>query len=178
MALFNSIFIPYLVYYICEFQFFEKKSSRERSKLVKYLFYIFLNTLIMPIVNSQDMTKFIMSYAFRLEKLNKIMSNNLIENQNLFQRYIITCSFLSQCWSLVDIPHTFFKMIGKQKKDDYFFDQSYFVAFNMVIFTMVLMYAIVSPSILIFGSIYFWIKYIIDKYNLTVLYPKDYDNNG
>ena len=43
---------------------------------------------------------------------------------------------------------------------------------------MVFIYAIISPSICLLGAVYFGLKYFIDKYNLTVLYPKEYESNG
>jgi hypothetical protein len=30
----------------------------------------------------------------------------------------------------------------------------------------------------LFGALYFSFKYFIDKYNLTVIYPKEYESNG
>ena len=43
---------------------------------------------------------------------------------------------------------------------------------------MVLLYCLITPAITIFGALYFTIKYFIDKYNLTVIYPKNYDSQG
>ena len=43
---------------------------------------------------------------------------------------------------------------------------------------MVFIYAIVSPAITLFGALYFGIKYVIDKYLLCVVYPKDYEGKG
>jgi CTP:phosphocholine cytidylyltransferase-like protein len=43
---------------------------------------------------------------------------------------------------------------------------------------MVFTYGLISPAMLLLGSIYFGFKYFIDKYNLTVVYPKEYEGNG
>ena len=43
---------------------------------------------------------------------------------------------------------------------------------------MVFTYGLISPSILMFGFLYFGFKYFIDKYNLTVVYPKEYEGRG
>ena len=49
MALFNSLFIPMLVFWISEYLFFEQKSSRVQSRLRKYFFYLIINTIFLPI---------------------------------------------------------------------------------------------------------------------------------
>lgn len=43
---------------------------------------------------------------------------------------------------------------------------------------MVLLYSMLIPPITLFGALYFLIKYYIDSYNLTVIYPKDYQSKG
>jgi CTP:phosphocholine cytidylyltransferase-like protein len=43
---------------------------------------------------------------------------------------------------------------------------------------MVFTYGLISPTILFLGFLYFGFKYFIDKYNLTVVYPKEYDGRG
>ena len=43
---------------------------------------------------------------------------------------------------------------------------------------MVLLYCLITPAISFLGALYFTIKYFIDKYNLTVVYPKSYDCQG
>ena len=41
-----------------------------------------------------------------------------------------------------------------------------------------MLYSLVNPIITIVGALYFTIKYFFDKYNLTVVYPKNYDSKG
>jgi hypothetical protein len=64
------------------------------------------------------------------------------------------------------------------QQDIQFFDLGYEIAFNQIVYTMVLLYCLITPAISILGAIYFTIKYFIDKYNLTVVYPKSYDSRG
>lgn len=63
-------------------------------------------------------------------------------------------------------------------RDIYTFDIAFNIAINQVVYTVTFIYAIISPMIALLGGTYFCIKYFIDKYNLTVLYPKDYESNG
>ena len=66
----------------------------------------------------------------------------------------------------------------KVEKDDYFFEVGFHIAFNQVIYTMVLLYSFISPIITLLGATYFTVKYFVDKYNQTMLYPKHYDSKG
>jgi hypothetical protein len=43
---------------------------------------------------------------------------------------------------------------------------------------MVLIYAIISPFTALLGALYFLIKYVVDKYLLTIVYPKEYESSG
>jgi hypothetical protein len=63
-------------------------------------------------------------------------------------------------------------------RDMYSFDIAFNIAINQTVYTVTFIYAIISPMICLLGAAYFCIKYTIDKYNLTVLYPKDYESNG
>ena len=66
----------------------------------------------------------------------------------------------------------------KGPTDVYFFDIGYNIAFNQIIYIMVFTYGLISPCILMLGCLYFSFKYFIDKYNLTVVYPKAYEGRG
>ena len=55
MALFNSFFIPTIVYEITERQFFETKSEKEKSKTQKYFFYLLLISFIMPLLGLNEL---------------------------------------------------------------------------------------------------------------------------
>ena len=55
------------------------------------------------------------------------------------------------------------------------FDISYYISFNLIIYTIVILYALICPLVLPLGAFYFMISYNIDKYNLTVLYPKEFE---
>lgn len=62
--------------------------------------------------------------------------------------------------------------------DFYRFEMGYSIAFNQVVYTIVFLYSLISPIITLFGALYFTIKYFVDKYNLTQVYPKNYDSRG
>lgn len=63
-------------------------------------------------------------------------------------------------------------------KDKMEFDISYYISFNLIIYTIVVIYAMICPLVLPLGACYFMLSYNIDKYNLTRLYPKEYEGKG
>ena len=63
-------------------------------------------------------------------------------------------------------------------KDDWYFDFGYNIAFTQIIYVAVIIYAPISPLITIFGCLFFFIKYFIDKYNITHIYPQEFYGEG
>lgn len=88
--------------------------------------------------------------------------------------YYIFCSL---CKNAFKVDPDEYKMRQKLSthKDKWYFDIGFNIAFTQIIFCIVLIFAQVSPLITIFGSIYFAIKYFIDKYNLLYVFPNEYD---
>ena len=52
------------------------------------------------------------------------------------------------------------------------------MAFNLIMYIIIMLYSLVNPIITIVGALYFTIKYFFDKYNLTVVYQKNYESKG
>lgn len=48
----------------------------------------------------------------------------------------------------------------------------------LLVFTITLVYSVMSPLILIFGAIYFAMAYLVFKYKLLFIYFKPYESNG
>ena len=63
-------------------------------------------------------------------------------------------------------------------KDLVDFDIAFNVAYCQLIYMIVLIMSIISPAIIFFGFVFFFLKYYIDKYNLIVLYPKNHGGQG
>ena len=68
MAFFNSFFIPTIVLYTTEFLFFEMKSDKVQSRMMKMFFYLMMSTIILPITKLDDIGKlfeFVSQQGFR-----------------------------------------------------------------------------------------------------------------
>nr|XP_019005258.1 uncharacterized protein I203_02105 [Kwoniella mangroviensis CBS 8507]OCF68719.1 membrane protein [Kwoniella mangroviensis CBS 8507] len=48
----------------------------------------------------------------------------------------------------------------------------------LLVFTITLVYSVMSPLILVFGAIYFGVAYLVYKYKLLFIYFKPYESNG
>lgn len=66
----------------------------------------------------------------------------------------------------------------KVPEDKFYMDISYYIAFNQIVYTLVLIFALIQPLTTIVGALYFFIQYIIATYNLTLIYPKEFDGKG
>jgi uncharacterized membrane protein YkgB len=78
-----------------------------------------------------------------------------------------------------DIEH--FKYVRDLKlleKDFYQVEVGFSISFNLVIYIVVALYSIINPLVTLVGAIYFAFKYIVDKYTLCIVYPKNYDSKG
>lgn len=103
--MFNSMFIPYFVYYATEFIVFERKSEKLRSKLVIYYIFFFFNAVLLPISKFHSIKDFFSVVIGKNEFIIQKMFQNIIEQSLFYLRYIIVSGFFSLCIVLLDIPH-------------------------------------------------------------------------
>ena len=62
--------------------------------------------------------------------------------------------------------------------DDYPFDHGYFQALAIVAFSLGLIFSAVLPPVSFFLTLYFFFKYYIDKYNLVLVYNREFESGG
>lgn len=63
-------------------------------------------------------------------------------------------------------------------KDLLYFDVAFNVAYNEMIYCLILLTSIISPIVSLFGALYFGLKYAIDKYLMVEIYPKYHGGAG
>ena len=61
---------------------------------------------------------------------------------------------------------------------EWFFNIGYSVPYNASIFTLVLSFSTIVPLVLPLGSVFFYIKYLFDKYNLIYVCPEQFESAG
>jgi len=120
---------------------------------------------------------------------------------------MLTASFVGQCCTLVDPAYwakkiyntaqftsnntvlNLKKQLIKEGKmqDDFIeaahieeapFDMAFEIALVMTIYAIVLIYSAIAPLIILFGGIFCTLKYTVDKYSLTYVYPRTRGGNG
>ena len=71
-----------------------------------------------------------------------------------------------------------FEKHKERLKSAFEFDMALCIAYNQVIYTMCLIYAVISPVLSLLGALYFLFRLTVDKYNCTILYPKQHESSG
>lgn len=66
----------------------------------------------------------------------------------------------------------------KWEFQEWFFNIGYSVPYNASIFALVLVFSTIVPLVLPLGSIFFYIKYLLDKYNLIYVCPEQFESAG
>jgi|LauGreDrversion4_2_1035121.scaffolds.fasta_scaffold136758_2 quinol-cytochrome oxidoreductase complex cytochrome b subunit len=87
--------------------------------------------------------------------------------------------------AFLDIPHTLymylkrgFRKYNDEMEDDWYFDLGYQYAFSISVFIMTLIFVVSAPLLSIAGWLFFLIKYLVDKHNLTKVYKKEFESQG
>ena len=124
--------------------------------------------------------------------LPKALGKNLVNNNYFFLRFTIQLTFISNGIQLLDIPHHSIKILKyviyriKQRKeiikqpfvDDFAYDLGYYQSQTIVVFAMGLIFSGTMPLISLFATMFFGIRYYIEKYNLTFAYNKEFEGGG
>jgi hypothetical protein len=127
-----------------------------------------------------------------VEDWQKLMGAKLVNNNWFFLRYAIQLAFLSNGIQLLDIPHNIVRSCKflcykrREKKelekkpfvDNFSYDLGYFQSHAIVIFALGLTFSGTNPLIGMFITLFFTIKYWIEKYNLTFVYNREFEGGG
>ena len=63
-------------------------------------------------------------------------------------------------------------------EDDWYFDIGYNYAFVLTVFIVIFVFSASVPLIPLFGFLFFFFKYYIDKYNFVFVYPNEFESKG
>ena len=183
--------IPCLVDISVMFEDYQTKSELKIVTINRNVFFMLLNTLLIPIgatagtTNNQviDVMRKLMgkqaltSTAF---PLSDFVSSNLMIHQNYYIKMIINLCFVTNGVSMIDGSHRTIRWICKklhdrkqrrsatktEYEDNYEFELSYYWSYSLVIFNNCLLFCTFVPIISVFACLFFYIKYYIDKNNL------------
>lgn len=120
----NFGIIPFLIDFSSEREDFRRKSSRQISIMNRIYFFMFINTLILPITQTTALLFFqqISSQFHDITNWIQTLSINLMAQQYFYIKFIIQLTFISNGFWLIDGFHRFYSWVMKlfhdQKEKD------------------------------------------------------------
>jgi hypothetical protein len=193
MIAINFGLLPLMIDLAVKYEDYGKQSSVVNAVISRIFFFMFLNTVVLPISETSSAIVF----AKNLRETDILswpafLSNNLMNHQYFYIKFMIQLTFVTNGLSYLDAPHKVKAWYGrwqhnrKQRSslfkteyvDDYKFDLAYNQSYCLVIFLNCLLFSTLVPFIPFFGSLYFYMKYLVDKNNLLFVYKKTYESGG
>ncbi|CRH02920.1 conserved Plasmodium membrane protein, unknown function [Plasmodium relictum] len=168
----NSIIQPALISCVSIAIGFIRKSSEHTYVLQGNFIFLILNTIIIPLLSLSPLSSLLkVMYSDEIEQWTTRLREYLFNSSGFFSmRYLFHCCFLTCANQLLQIPQfsirSIVKKITKKEIGAWTFDFGYWYGFNTSILALILTFSVAVPFILPLGSLYFFLRYYIDKYNL------------
>lgn len=187
IMLVNYICIPTIVEMLSHYEGYKLKSRRHKMNLFKQFLIITIASIFIPVTTNDGQISSFLNYMSEKDmgRFQMEMASNFMRMSDYFLRYLIQCTFLSNIIAFLDIPHKlymFFKnrfsKYDEDIPDDWYFDLGYQYAFSISVFLMTLVFVASAPLLSIFGCLFFVMKYLVDKYNLTAMYKNEFESQG
>ena len=193
MIIINFTIIPALIDVSVMFEDYETKSQMENVRIGRNYFFMLLNILLIPVSSASSAIIFFENAFHKSpDKWGNLLASNLMSQQYLTIKFIISLTFVKNGKDLLDGPHKAFVFVMdkihkfKQRNSDYktpFEDDTEFElgfnqSYSLVIFLNCMLFSQIAPIIPFFASAYFYIKYVVDKNNLLFVYCHKYESGG
>ncbi|KMZ84746.1 hypothetical protein PVBG_00526 [Plasmodium vivax Brazil I] len=168
----NSIIQPALIACVSIAIGFIRKSSEHTYVLQGNFIFLILNTIIIPLLSLSPLSSLIkVMYSDEIGQWSTRLGAYLFNSSGFFaMRYLLHCCFLTCANQLLQIPQfsirSIVKTVTKKETSAWTFDFGYWYGFNTTILALILTFSVAVPFILPLGSLYFFLRYYIDKYNL------------
>lgn len=191
--LFNYMFIPTCIRIGSRFINYELQLDQLLTDLRLLYFFLLINTVIIPITGLASVQLVLekTTEKMSLKLVKELISSNLPTYSTFFMKYLVSCTFISSSVQIMDLAHImmnkFYATINSERaiseqelkmkkslsmnKDSWYFDFGSNIAQHIVIYQIIILFSTIAPFVTLFGSLYFTIKYLIDKYNICYVYP-------
>ncbi|KAI4835189.1 CSC1-like protein [Plasmodium brasilianum] len=169
----NSIIQPALISCVSVAIGFIRKSSEHTYVLQGNFIFLILNTIIIPLLSLSPLSSLIkVMYSDEIGQWSTRLGAYLFNSSGFFaMRYLLHCCFLTCANQLLQIPQfsirSIVKTLTKKETSAWSFDFGYWYGLNTTILALILTFSVAVPFILPLGSLYFFLRYYIDKYNLV-----------
>ena len=135
-------------------------------------------------------------FLFRLEhedlqNLPSYLASDLLTKYHDYMPYLIGLAFFTVGLALTDLPHQLSICFGKTKhncckskykkseyRDTTEFDLGYHSAFVLVTFQITMIFSILVPIMSLLSLLFFFLKYNVDRYNLSYSYKSTFQGLG
>jgi len=176
----NSLVIPQCIWYAAKWERWWRKSERQRMVLHMNLFFMVINSMIIPLTCFHSLQTLVEYLATTPPtEWNVALGGTFFfsSSASLALRYMVNSTFLSSAAQLLQIPQLLTTKIllalAVTERDRMMafckwpFDFGFWYACCLAAFFICLVFSIVAPLILPCGTAFFIVKYYIDSYNFT-----------
>lgn len=199
LLLYNYIVVPIIVKKFIERCHYIRRSHQEKSNLSWNYICLIANTIFVPI------TFFTIVHSYRLMPTGCFFLRYLIQTlfiywltqifgvPQIIDKYLTdpensAKNFSSSSAKVIDLDlfneyeqtptNTASKICKVERSNKWYFEMGYQQSFSISIFALIFVSACVIPAALPIGSLFFWLKYYIDKYNMIFGYRIEYEANA
>ncbi|KAJ7595897.1 hypothetical protein C8J56DRAFT_852889 [Mycena floridula] len=182
--------LPFALEGLTYLQGYRARSWIEYSLLRKYFLFLLVNVVFIFLLASTylQLVRDLVDFPAKIPvKLAKALQAG--RARNFFLSYVILQGMGIMPLQLLNlgviIPHFFLRLfVTRTPRDFAELNAPPMINYGVVypqailIFTIILLYSVVQPLILIFGAIYFGVAYVVYKYKLLFVFYKPYESQG
>jgi len=175
----NSLVIPQCIWYAAKWEGWWRKSENQRRILDMNLAFMVINSMVIPLTCFNSLQALVEHMMLTpMTQWNTSLGGTFLNSSGSFAlRYMINTSFLSTAAQLLQIPqtvatkyHLAFAVIERDEvmaNRRWPFDFGFWYACCLSAFYICISFSVVVPLILPCGTIFFFLKYYLDRYNFA-----------
>ncbi|KAK0440975.1 hypothetical protein EV421DRAFT_1959520 [Armillaria borealis] len=182
--------LPFLLEGLTYLQGYRARSWIEYSLLKKYFLFLLINVVFIFLLATTywQLVRDLANYPAKIpEKLAKALQSG--KARNFFLSYVILQGLGIMPLQLLNlgiiVPRSILRLfITRTPRDFAELNAPPMINYGVVypqailIFTITILYSVVQPLIVIFGSVYFGVGYVVYKYKLLFVFYKPYESQG
>lgn len=182
MAFINTCVHPNIILFMSKLIGFWTNTMYQKYLLYGHIFYLLTSTIFVPLAAS--LLAFLKIFKGSFESLSFDLGRLLVATSWRFSTiYVINATFLGSASQLLQVANLFLLYVFKKFfKSDYGiqnFDFGFWYAFHLSILTLVMLFSLFIPYLLLLGTLYFGLRYFVDQHNIAHgLWKLEHDSTG
>ncbi|ORZ02958.1 hypothetical protein BCR43DRAFT_482456 [Syncephalastrum racemosum] len=180
-------FVPLIVNLLSVIEGFRTRSEAEESSFSKHFLFLLLNVLLVFTLSSA-LFKTLKGMIEDPTQIANILATSLPQVSPFFVNYVVLHAMMLLPIQLLQIGpiimQLFWRLLSKTPRDyaetlaPRMFNYGWAYPSHVFLFVVLLVYSTSSPIILIFGTIYYCLAYLVYKYQLLYVYFHPYEVAG